>query len=65
MPRSYSYQFSYYWKVTWAERELFKQDIYTYQKFKSRIKRETQVTENDNTFSLYVNLKWVTTLGKM
>lgn len=64
MPKTYSYLFSYYWKVTWNDENSFKNDTANYKGFKQRIKRECKVTLSDSV-SLYLNLRWVTTLGRM
>jgi len=64
MPKAYVYKFSYYWKVTWPDDETFKLDTINYKGFKQRIKRECKVMNPDSVV-LYINLRWVTTLGRM
>jgi hypothetical protein len=64
MTKSYSYQFSYYWKITWPNEEVFKRDAPNYKGFKQRVKRDCRTSTDSGVF-LYINLRWVTTLGKM
>jgi len=64
MAKTYSYQFSYYWKITWNEEAAFKNDTANYKGFKQRIKRECKVNQGEKVI-LYLNLRWVTTLGRM
>jgi hypothetical protein len=64
MPKQYSYQFSYYWKVTWPNNAVFKADSQNYRGFKQRVKREFKIV-NDDSVVLYLNLRWTTTLGKI
>jgi len=64
MTKSYSYQFSYYWKITWPNDEVFKKDTPNYKGFKQRVKRDCRTSTDSGVF-LYINLRWVTTLGKM
>lgn len=64
MTKTYSYQFSYYWKITWNEEAAFKNDTANYKGFKQRIKRECKVNLDEKVI-LYLNLRWVTTLGRM
>jgi hypothetical protein len=64
MPKAYAYKFSYYWKVSWPDDETFKLDTINYKGFKQRIKRECKVVNPDSVV-LYINLRWVTTLGRM
>jgi len=64
MPKAYAYKFSYYWKVTWPDEDAFKLDTINYKGFKQRIKRECKVVNPDSVI-LYINLRWVTTLGRM
>jgi len=64
MAKQYTYQFSYYWKVTWPNHAVFKSDSQNYRGFKQRVKREFKII-NDDCVVLYLNLRWTTTLGKI
>jgi hypothetical protein len=64
MTKTYSYQFSYYWKITWPDDSAFKNDTANYKGFKQRIKRECKVSQAEKVI-LYLNLRWVTTHGRM
>jgi len=64
MPKQYSYQFGYYWKIVWPDNATFKSDSQNYRGFKQRVKREFKIINEDNVI-LYLNLRWTTTLGKI
>lgn len=64
MPKQYSYQFGYYWKIVWPDNGTFKSDSQNYRGFKQRVKREFKIVNEDNVV-LYLNLRWTTTLGKI
>jgi len=64
MTKQYSYTFSYYWKISWPDEDSFKKDAPNYKGFKQRVKRDWKTVSDKGVF-LYINLKWVTTLGKM
>lgn len=61
--KKYNYEFSYYWACEWYSEADFDKDSKSLRSMKSRIKRHFKTDENGVT--VYINLKFVTTQGKM